>query len=193
MSQIGGQLDRFLERWGGQVAIVGGLLWTASWLLNVSFTDSSGEGTRLGFTEGNARSILNPAIPLIIIGVLAFQRCLERRPSVPGASGAALATIVGLLLLLTGNLLEFGAYGTSPVESEDPGFAVFSLGLLITLIGHVWFIVIGINARALSRWETIGLGLLSLSVIPMATFGLGWILWGFVLARRGGFILPAQA
>jgi len=186
-------LDRFLERWGGQVAILGGLLWTASWLLNVSLTDSSGEGTRLGFTEGNARSILNPAIPLIIIGVLAFQRCLEKRPSVSGAGGAALATIVGLLLLLTGNLLEFGVYGTGPVESEDPGFAVFSLGLLSTLIGHVWFIVIGINAGALSRWEIIGLGLLSLSVIPMAPFGLGWILWGFVLARRGGPRLSAQA
>ena len=193
MSQIEGTLHRFLERWGGQVAILGGLLWTASWLLNVSLTDSSGEGTRLGFTEGNARAILNPAIPLIIIGVLAFQRCLERRPSVSGARGAALATIVGLLLLLTGNLLEFGAYGTSPVEREDPGFAVFSLGLLVTLIGHVWFIVIGINAGALSRWEIIGLGLLSLSVILMAPFGLGWILWGFVLARRGRSILSAQA
>ena len=185
-------MDRFLERWGGPVAIVGGLLWTASWLLNVSLTDSSGEGTRLGFTEGNARSILNPAILLIIVGVLAFRRCLERRPGVSGASGAALATIVGLLLLFTGNLLEFGAYGTSPIESEDPGFAVFSLGLLITLIGHVWFIVIGFNARALSRSEIIGLGLLSLSVILMAPFGLGWILWGFVLARRGS-ILSAQA
>ena len=118
-------MDRFLERWGGQVAILGGLLWTASWLLNVSLTDSSGEGTRLGFTEGNARALLNPAVPLIIIGVLAFQHCLERRPSVSGAGGTALATIVGLLLVLTGNLLEFGVYGTSPVESEDPGFAVF--------------------------------------------------------------------
>lgn len=67
-------MHRFLELWGRQVAILGGLLWTGSWLLNVSLTDSSGEGTRLGFTEGNARSILNPAILLIIIGVLAFQR-----------------------------------------------------------------------------------------------------------------------
>ena len=178
-------MDRLLERWGGQVAILGGVLWTASWLLNVSLTDSSGEGTRLGFTEGNARAILNPAILLIVVGVLAFKRHLERHPSVSGAGRAALATSAGLLLLLTGNLMEFGAYGTSPIESEDPGFAVFSLGLLITLIGHVWFLVIGVNAGALSRWETIGLVLTSLSVIPMAPFGLGWILWGFVLARRG--------
>ena len=186
-------MGRFLERWGGQVALLGGLLWTASWLLNVSLTDSSGEGTRLGLTEGNARAILNPAILLIIVGVLAFQRWVERRPSVSRAGAAALVTILGLLLLLTGNLLEFGVYGTSPLQSEDPGFAVFSLGLLVTLIGLVWFVVIGINAGALSRWEIIGLGLLSLSVIPMATFGLGWILWGFVLASRGGPVLSAQA
>src|SRR3990172_7690700 len=146
-------LDRFLKRWGGQVAIVGGLLWTTSWLLNVSLTNSSSEGTRLGFTEGNARSILNPAILLIIVGVLAFQRSLERHPNVAGVGGAVLATILGLSFVLTGNLLEFGAYGTSAIESEDPGFAVFSLGLLITLIGHVWFLVIGVNAGALSRWE----------------------------------------
>lgn len=80
-----GRLDELLERWGGQVAILGGLLWTASWLLNVSLTDSSGEGTRLGLTEGNARAILNPAILLIGVGVLAFKRCLERHPNASGA------------------------------------------------------------------------------------------------------------
>ena len=84
--------------------------------------------------------------------------------------------------------------GPVPVESEDPGFAVFSLGLLITLVGHVWFIVIGINDGALSRSETIGLGLLALSLIPAgASFGFGWILWGFALARRGGSMPSAQA
>lgn len=89
-------------------------------------------------------------------------------------------------MLITGNLMEFGVYGTSQIESEDPGFAVYSLGLLIAFIGLVWFIVIGISTRALARWEIIGLGLLPLSLILMAPFGLGWILWGFVLARHAG-------
>ena len=46
--------------------------------------------------------------------------------------------------------------------------------------------VIGISGGALPRWEIIGLGLTSLSLILMAPFGLGWIFLGFMLARRGG-------
>ena len=41
------------DRWSGFAAVVGGLVWTASWLLN----DQTAEGNRavLGLTEGNSR------------------------------------------------------------------------------------------------------------------------------------------
>jgi len=80
--------------------------------------------------------------------------------------------------------MEFGIIGESPIESEDPGFAVFSLGLLTTFIGLVWFAVAGYNAKTLSAWQIAGVVILPACLIPLATFGAGWLVWGYILARE---------
>lgn len=166
-------------RWSAIVAaVLGGSLWTVSWLLNVSLTNSSGEETRLGFSEGEARALLNPAIVLFAFCVVALRQRFASPVSAQGTLAPALA-IAGLALMLLGNLMEFGFVGSSPIESEDPGFFVFTLGLLATAGGLATLALFAIRSGTVPIAQKLGLAFLPVSVF-LPSFGVAWLLWSYL-------------
>src|SRR5438093_7086877 len=67
-----------LIRWSGLAAMIGGAMWTASWIL-VSFTEG---GTRavLGLSERGWRTLLlSPAMLLFVAGLVGFHRKQRER------------------------------------------------------------------------------------------------------------------
>ena len=176
-------MSQDVTRWlGAGSALLGGSLWTLSWLLNVSLTNSSGEGTRLGFTEGAARSVLNPAIALFTVCVIVLYQRVGSWANGSGFWAPALA-IAGLGLMLAGNLMEFGLVGTSSIESEDPGFFVFTLGLLATAGGLAALALLVFRSGSPTNAQKLGLVLLPVSVFLMPLFGVAWVLWSYLLWR----------
>src|SRR5919199_280025 len=105
-------------RWSGFAALLGGLVWIISWLLN----SQTAEGNRavLGFTEGNLRAILNLPLLLLLAGLLGHYRLHAGRAGKLGILGFGL-TLLGMVLLLVGNVMEFGLAGD---PTDDRGWVV---------------------------------------------------------------------
>jgi hypothetical protein len=99
----------FVRR-SGLAAALGGLVWTASWLLN-------------------------PALPSFILGLVATYRRRGARFGALGLVGFVVA-LVGYALFLAGNVVEFGLIG-APWQPDLgwaialPSFLVIPLGMLL--------------------------------------------------------------
>ena len=65
-------------------------------------------------------------------------RGLDRHLAADRPDGAFIITAVALAVVLAGNIVEFGIWGDGPVDSQDPGAAIFSSGLLILMFGLVF-------------------------------------------------------
>ena len=177
--------------------MVGGVIWTASWLLNSDTMD-------YGFAESRMRAILNPAILLYMVALWGFYERHRNHFGEMGTTGAAVSGI-GLVVMLAGNIAAFGPLGE---VSRSWQFDVFDLGMVwLAPIGLVIFGMAAIQAKVLPRWSrvlpmimglTVTLGALSSSVafglgnesvsdvvwpvmIFFLSFGLGWILLGYAL------------
>jgi hypothetical protein len=187
-------------RWSGLAAALGGLVWTASWLLN----GQTAEGNRavLGLTEGNYRALLNPALLFFILGLVATYRRRGARFGRLGLVGLVVA-FLGYTLFLVGNVVEFGLIGV-PWQPDLgwaivlPSFLVIPLGMLLLGVaagrtgglrrpGGTVMLVFGLLCAAavvLAIAEMVacacgradrGLWLL------MVTIGAGWVIQGFLL------------
>jgi len=111
--------------------------------------------------------------------IVLYQR-LGSQANGNGVRATALA-IAGLGLMLAGNVMEFGLVGTSPIESEDPGFFVFTLGLLATAGGLAVLALLVFRSGSPTIAQKLGLVLLPVSVVLMPLFGAAWILWSYLL------------
>jgi len=143
-------LSSNLIRWSGPLAVLGGVLWTATWIL-VAFT---ADGTRdvFGFSERGWRTLLlNPAMLFFMAGLVAFHAKQAGRSGNLGKSGFVIC-LLGLGTLLLGNIIEFWVselfYG-----SQQPGWATMGVGFLLLPIGLLLFGIATLKARVFSGWR----------------------------------------
>lgn len=191
-----------LIRWSGLAAMLGGVIWTASWILN-GFTS---DGTRaiLGLSEGGYRRITNAALLLFMVGLVGYYKRQVGRSGKLGMTGLVVA-LVGCALMIIGNIFEFGLIGSAQ-ERPGIGWEMFILALfLVVPAGLVLFGVGVIKAKVLPSWRRalpLVIGLLSvlgiiIDIVQMMlggdrvvewglttiilSLGLGWVLLGYVL------------
>ena len=143
-------LSSKLIRWSGFLAVLGGAMWTASWIL----ADSTADGSRdvFGLSErGWQTLLLNPAMLLCMAGLVGFHGKQARRSGIIGKRGFAIC-LLGLGTMLLGNIIEFWVselfYGT-----QQPGWAVFWCGLLLLPIGLLLLGIGTLKARIFSGWR----------------------------------------
>jgi hypothetical protein len=108
--------------------------WIVTWLL----IDHTAEGTRevTGLSEGNLRALQNPATLLLLLALRAGWQRYGSRLGELGTSGFTI-TALALAIVLVGNIVEFGLWGDGPLDSQDPGAAIFFSGLLVLTFGLV--------------------------------------------------------
>ena len=188
------------------MAILGGVIWTASWILNGLTED--GTRTVLGLSEGGHRRITNAALLLFMVGLVGFHKRQAGRSGKLGTRGLIVA-LVGCALMIVGNVFEFGLIGSISDRERHVmamGSLIFGFGLIVIVpTGLVLFGVGVIKANVLPSWSRalpLNIGLISLlgifiGIVEMVlrgdtvaerglitiifSLGLGWVLLGFAL------------
>ena len=162
-------------RLSGLAALLGGLVWTISWLLNAQ----TAEGNRavLGLTEGNLRAMLNLPVLLLLAGLVGLYRLHAGRCGKLGILGFGL-TLLGMALLLVGNITEYGLLGD---PTDGRGWALIGFGFLVIPVGMLLFGIAVIRADVLPRWSRVlpllvGLalvGAIGVALVEMQACGCG--------------------
>lgn len=160
-------------------AVVGGILWA---LVPVVFSlpDPSQVSGTLEFVAVAVVSWLCGAVSLVLLiaGVLGLRRALGDGAGRLGTSGVVVST-VGLVAMLAGmgtELLTTTIWGTE----NDPGHAVFQIGLLVLIVGQI---LLGITVF---RRRTDGLARAGALLMALALpVGIALVLLGGVLFPDG--------
>ena len=143
-------LSSNLIRWSGLLAVLGSILWTATWIL-VAFTAG---GTRdvFAFSERGWRTLLlNPAMLFFMAGLVGFHAKHAGQSGRLAKSGFVVC-LLGLETMLLGNIIEFWVsdpfYGT-----QEPGWEMMGVGLLLLPIGLLLFGIGILKASVFSGWR----------------------------------------
>lgn len=154
----------------GFLAMLGGVLWTATWIL-VAFTADETRDV-FGFSERGWRTLLlNPATLFFMAGLVGFHARQGKRSGSLGKTGFVIC-FLALGAILTGNITEFWVfklfYGT-----EDPGWGIMWVGFMMLPFGLLVFGTATMRARVFSGWRqavplSFGSVLASLMVIGIA-------------------------
>lgn len=107
------------------------LLAVADWVVTWVLIGETAEGTRevAGLSEGNLRALQNPGTLLMLLLLRGAWRRYRLGLGELGGGGFAV-TAFALVVVLVGNLVEFGLWGEGLLDSQDPGAAIFFTGLL---------------------------------------------------------------
>lgn len=182
-----------LIRWTGIAAMLGGVIWILSWVMNAFTRD--GTRTVLGLSEPGWRTTLNPAFVFFIAALLGLHRQRRDRLSRLELAGL-LVSVVALVAMLVGNVLEFWVFP----PSNHVGWITFLLGFFLLAVGSMALGTGAIRSRALNAytagllicWMPVGLleflfgrigmsGVMArialLGLFPLAWIGLGYKLW----------------
>ncbi len=149
---------------------------------------------------------------LFLVGFIAVQWLLRPR-TILGTVGFVVV-VLGLFLLLAGNVLEFwgvllqskpnaqAAHETGAAEhwiGSDIGWMIFGLGMLTLIAGGVVLALSHWRARVFPNWATLFVGLLGIGVLAgnlvagapffisipvLGLYGMGWIALGRLLWER---------
>ena len=162
------------SRWASAALIAGGATWTVSW-----FMSALGDGSVLGLDEGGWRALLNPALVLLGLGAWIFYLRLGSAAAGLGLLATAILEL-GLLWMLVANLLEFGLTGGR--HGDDAGFAAAALlTIAALLLLGVAIVRTGAVRREASMPFAGGIAAFVLGTLAIPVFGVGWLLWGYVL------------
>ena len=139
-----------LIRWSGLLAVLGGVLWTATLVL-VAFT-ADGSRDVFGFSERGWRTLLqNPAMLFFMAGLIGFHAKQAGRSGSLGKSGFVVC-LLALGMMLLGTITEYWVfelfYGT-----QHPGWAMTGVGFLLLPIGLLLFGIGTLKARVFSGWR----------------------------------------
>jgi hypothetical protein len=176
-------LVRSLLRWSGLICVPGGVLWALSPLgIQLSV---------LRFHTPNVFWKLFPSAPLLLlIGLVGLHLRISARSGRLERAGFLLA-LVGLVLVLAGNVGQFWL-GTDDVYiMTAPAYRAFRLGLLVLAVASVLFGVAAARDGTLPLWGTLpfvvgALGGLVAFLGDLGTFGaMLWILFGVGWAWLG--------
>lgn len=173
-------------------AILGGAIWSLSMVMN-AFTQ---DGTRavFGLSEPGWRSVLNPAFVFFIAALLGLHRQRRDRLRRLGLAGL-LVSVVALVAMLVGNILEFWVFP----PSNYAGWHTFLVGFFLLALGNMALGTGAARSGALGTytaallicWGPVGLlafplrrigvsgvmGVVLIGLIPFAWIGLGYDLW----------------
>jgi hypothetical protein len=177
--------DPKINRRRGLLAMVGSLLWVVTGVL-VGFT--GGGGTR---AEAVLRTVLlNPALLLLILGLMGFYERQAKRSGRLGAAGFAIC-LLGTGIMLLGNISEIWVYKYlyGILEARwSPGWRAMGLGLMILPVGFVLLGIATFRAGVFTAWRRavpLGFGLmLALIVVSVAVAGIGRglvVFYGFAI------------
>ena len=166
-----------LIRQSGLLAMVGGAIWTTSWILN-SLTE---DGTRavLGLSERGWRRALDPAMLFFMAGLVGLY-ARHKRHSGKLLKAGFIITFVSLVTMLAGNVLEWWVrdfiYARGPEHHRlgSLGWTISGLGFMIQPVGFILLGVATLKAKVLSGWR--GVLPLILGLIPVV-----WILVGVMV------------
>jgi hypothetical protein len=180
-------------------AILGGAIWILSWAMN-AFTQD-GARVVLGLSEPGWRTVLNPAFVFFIAALLGLHRQRRDRLRRLGLAGL-LVSVVALVAMLVGNVLEFWVFP----PSNHAGWITFLVGFFLLAVGTMALGTGAIRSRALGThtavllicWLPVGLlevplqrigvfqghvlydyayAVVLLGLFPFAWIGLGYDLW----------------
>lgn len=183
-----------LIRWTGLAAMLGAVVWWTSWILN-GFT-RDGAVAVLGLSERGWRTVANAALVFFICGLAGIAAAHASRAGKVAFVGF-LTTLLGLVAMLAGNVIEFWV-------AHDPGGFMILVGLFVQPIGLILLGFPVFKANVLPRWSRpvplgfgaiLGLMLVVLMVRLAAgirvqekllaavimTIGLGWMVLGYAL------------
>ena len=172
-----------LRRRRGLSAMVGSLLWVATGVL---FGFTGGGGTR---GEAVLRTVLlNPALVLLIVGLMGFHERQAKRSGRVGAAGYAVC-LLGIGLLLLGNVTEIWVYKYlhGVLEARwTPGWRAMGVGIILLPTGLIVLGIGTLKAGVFTGWRRavpLGFGLvLALDVSAlMLTY---WTDSGDVISRN---------
>lgn len=174
-----------VNRRRGLFAMLGSLLWVVTAVL-VGFT--GGGGTR---AEAVLRTVLlNPALLLLIVGLMGFHERQAKRSGWLGAAGFAIC-LLGTGIMLLGNIAEIWVYKFlyGILEARwSPGWRAMGIGLMILPAGFVLLGIATFRAGVFTAWRRavpLGFGLmLALIVLSVAVAGIGSglvVFYGFAI------------
>lgn len=182
-----------LSWWACATAVLGGLAWIPI-RLGVSVAWST-DFLRLTYVRWNSLMVI-PLI-LLLVAMVALAFASDRRAARIGGWVAA----SGLVVMMAGVIVEFWIFGGLSGDREGAivGWLIYLLGLLVHVVGLVWF---GIGTLRTAGWPGVGaLALLiavlhvlwlpagavgdALLVADQALIGLAWVGIGLG-AWRGG-------
>lgn len=184
-----------LIRWSGLLAVLGAMLWTASWIV---VTLTAGDTREvLGLSERGWRTLLlNPAMLFFMAGLVGFHAKQVGRSGRAARSGFVVC-LLGLSTMLLGNIIEFWVsglfYGTTA-----PGWHMMGVGLLLLPIGLLLFGIGTLKAGVFFGWRRavpFGFGLIlavlvltgvALMLLSGSGSQLGWF-WAVILSIAAGW------
>jgi hypothetical protein len=184
----------------GICAILGGALWgVVKYLINHE---------PYPYSYDDYNRMLTVPLLLMLIGFIGVHIILLKKIS-KAVAVASIVTVIGLALLLIGNIAEFwlvllqskpNAYDAFKSGSSDVwigshvGWATFCIGMLTTAITSLIIGIILIKRKIANYWNlfvpVFGIvGLLSFGFeILLVPFGLGWVLMGgYLIVSRKNF------
>jgi hypothetical membrane protein len=124
-------------------AMLGGAIWILSWVMN-AFTQD-GSRAVLGLSEPGWRTVLNPVFVLFIAALLGLHR--QRRDRLRRLERAGLlVSVVALVAMLVGNVLEFWVFP----PSNHAGWITFLVGFFVLGLGNMALGTRAIRSRALN-------------------------------------------
>ncbi len=195
-----------LTRWGSAAAMMGGLLWMVLVpLITLTYPGRSGWGrtdTLLGLAWEDYNRMLPAALLLLLAGLAGLRVRYAGQSGRLGKVGFAVA-LVGLALMLAGNVVEFwvaGGIREQMTAIDLAGWIGYSLGYLLLAVGLVLLGIGVLRLKAFPRWSALPL-LMGLLVLPMyvtvtsgnadgavlaVPFGLGWVVLGYALRSGEG-------
>jgi hypothetical protein len=175
------------RRWGSIALIVGGLVWTISWFMSGLRDDAV-----LGLEEGRWRALLNPALVLLAGGIWVYYMRLASAAAGLGLLATAIVEL-GLVGMLVGNVLEFGLLGEGFL-AEPPD--LFVPAALVTIAGLLLLGVAIVRTGVVPRQSSVpfagGLAAFVAGAMWVPLFGLGWLLWGYVLLAAPPVEVPTE-
>ena len=181
---------RFLAAGIGLAAIV--------WAVSIGFSERAADASApiLGLGAGEWRALLSPAVAVVLLGGLATLPA--RLPAATGKSGASILILAGLVLVLVGNLGEFGVLGGTR-STAGLGRAALTSGALLGAIGIGGLVAAAVPLRgrrpvlrvSLAAAATL-IGLAVAVAVPAAASMLATGLMDTLLTRGASTVGPSQ-
>ncbi len=165
-----------ISRRGGLFSMLGSLLWIVCWVLVMLAGGGRSRSEPIWRTV-----VLNPALLLLIAGLVAFHALQAKRSGGLGKAGFAIS-LLGTGTMLLGNIIEFWV-------SEHQGWVMIGVGAMMLPVGFVLLGVGTLRAKVFTGWRRtvpLAFGLLLVAMKLISVLGAHY----WLLDRSDGWGIP---